>query len=169
MINPEDQVEENLAKLKVLLGAETDSDLARLLSLDRRTVSGWRARKSIPERYLAMLHDHAASQTPAFGMNLSEVDRAALSLALFRHARARADAATSEDFGKTWRAFWNLGAFFEMFMLARRDIARELQAGASVDRALTHTMLQDVEQAEETTGRDQAICAKWDNPEARQP
>lgn len=59
-------IEETIEALKLRMKAVTDSDLARKLAIDKRTVSAWRARGAVPERYLSITAgaDHQTVNTP---------------------------------------------------------------------------------------------------------
>lgn len=79
-----DDVEEVLESLKRRFRASTDQALAERLSLGRSTVTSWRRRGSIPERY-ARLAQEVLSFPPDFvDPRWTATERAALSLALLR-------------------------------------------------------------------------------------
>lgn len=82
-------IEDVIARLKAKHGAKTDQDLARALHLGRSTVGSWRARGSVPERYVRSLDADARAPVP-FGLVFDEMsaeEHLALCLALMRLIR----------------------------------------------------------------------------------
>lgn len=84
------EIEQQIERLKAKHGVANDQELARALHLGKSTIGSWRARGSIPERYIKALEDGriaAFSLTPA---DMSEEEYLALSLALMRVIRDEA-------------------------------------------------------------------------------
>ncbi|MGS4946965.1 hypothetical protein ACVDG3_15920 [Meridianimarinicoccus sp. RP-17] len=65
----------------------TDSDLARALRLDKRTVSGWRARQRVPAKFAGILEGEALHREATAPAYWSDYENAAFALALFRYAK----------------------------------------------------------------------------------
>ena len=84
------EIEQQIARLKAKHGAANDQELARALHLGKSTIGSWRARGSVPDRYIKALdsgRDAAFSLIPA---EMTEEEWLALSLALMRVIRDEA-------------------------------------------------------------------------------
>ena len=59
-------VQELVNRLKEHFRVEKDADLARVLGVDKRTVSAWRSRGNVPRRYVPILEgeNHQSVLTP---------------------------------------------------------------------------------------------------------
>lgn len=144
-------------QLKKRLGAETDVDLARKLAIDKSTISSWRSRDSLPERYVRILQgeDHQTVLTPP--LKWGPYEQYAFRLALFRFAKARAAAATSRDYGTIYRSFSNQGGFWLLMRDAQKDLAKCLEEQTSVmDTAFAIVLHEDLEAGQAATNRDLA-------------
>lgn len=75
-----------LAALKQRLRVRTDEGLAKVLGVARSTVTSWRRRGSIPDRYARLVDPDGRKATDeAFNFAIwSDAEKAALSLALMR-------------------------------------------------------------------------------------
>jgi hypothetical protein len=71
--------------LKQRFHAVTDQELAEKLSLGRSTVTSWRRRGSVPERYAKLADGEVVSPYGLPWTYWTEEENAALSLALLRH------------------------------------------------------------------------------------
>lgn len=160
MVERDDLIAQYIEALKAQVGAETDSDLARLLSVDKRTVSAWRSRKSVPERFLAMLHGKSRSETGTPAMQMSEYDSFAFSLALFRFVRAKASVATGGNFRDTWDAFRFSAGFWLLMREAKKEINTLLRDRATnLETAFTLALHDDLADPEGTMKRDRAVVS----------
>lgn len=79
-----DNVEEVLESLKRRFHASTDQALAGRLSLGRSTVTSWRRRGSIPDRYTRLAKEVLSFPPDFLDSSWTATERAALSLALLR-------------------------------------------------------------------------------------
>ncbi|MDR0810041.1 MAG: hypothetical protein LBE86_13100 [Gemmobacter sp.] len=79
-----DDVNEKIELLKRRFRVITDEGLAKRLHLGRSTVTSWRRRGSIPERYIQMAEGQATFLPDFLDKALTDVDRAAMTLALVR-------------------------------------------------------------------------------------
>lgn len=77
-------VEEKIETLKRRFHVSTDQGLAEKLRLGRSTVTSWRRRGAIPERYVQMAEGQTTFMPDFLDEGLTEVDRAAMQLALMR-------------------------------------------------------------------------------------
>lgn len=143
-------------RLKEQLRAETDSDLARILAVDKRTVSAWRSRGSVPERYLQMLSgdSHQSIATPPLRWGVYEKE--AFNLALFRATRALQGTAFQGSFHEQFSAFRMAGAAFWLLM---RDSQVELSGrmesrDVPIQTAFALLIHDDLEAGEHAIARD---------------
>lgn len=77
-------IEGILEQLKLKLDASTDSELARKLGVDRRTVSGWRTRGKVPKRNLGIIDGASKNAYSAPPEIRGEHEKVAFRLALLR-------------------------------------------------------------------------------------
>jgi hypothetical protein len=54
------QVDSTIADLRRAVNATNDSDLARTLGIDKGTISGWRARGSVPQKFVKLSRSNAS-------------------------------------------------------------------------------------------------------------
>lgn len=77
-------VEESIAALKKRFRVETDQGLADRLKLGRSTVTSWRRRGTVPERYMRLTSERLTALPDILDPALDPVDKNALILALVR-------------------------------------------------------------------------------------
>jgi hypothetical protein len=166
--NRDELVAKYIADLKERVGASTDAELARLLSLDKRTVSAWRSRKSVPERFVKLLSGNGKPTEMAPAVNFSALDQQAFNLALFRFTRIKADLALAGDYRRAWDEFRSSGPFWALMIGARRDISEAMKDRADHPAtALALLLHDDIEDAERSMERDRLTIADiWRPAEA---
>lgn len=153
--------EATILALRRKLGAASDADLARMLLVDKRTVSAWRSRGSVPDRYTAILEgeSHQTIMTPPIKWGRHE--ECAFRLALFRYTRVRAAAAVSNDFRTIFDAFAHPRSFWTLMIRSQRDIANAMEDRTdSVDTAMALVMHDDIMAGEAAIERDIAAL-EW--------
>lgn len=153
--------EATIEALKVKMNAATDVDLARKLAVDKRTVSAWRARGSVPDRYTAILtgDSHQTIMTPP--LKWGPYEECAFRLALFRFTRVKAAAAISNDFRAIFDAFAHLRGFWLLMIRSQRDIAAVMEDRTdSVDTAMALVMHDDIAAGDAAIERDIAAL-EW--------
>lgn len=151
-------IEETIEALKLRLKAVTDSDLARKLAVDKRTVSAWRARGAVPERYLSITAgaDHQTVNTPP--LRWGPYEDHAFRLALFRFTRVRASVALSNDYSKIHRQFGSPGGFWTLLRKSQQDLAAAMEERTEVlDTALALLFHDDIVAGDAAIERDKAI------------
>ncbi len=77
-------VEEEIATLRKRFRVETDQGLADRLKLGRSTVTSWRRRGSVPDRYMRLASERPTSLPDILDPSLDPVERDAWVLALVR-------------------------------------------------------------------------------------
>ncbi|WP_043141759.1 helix-turn-helix domain-containing protein [Mameliella alba] len=161
MSNREELVAKYIDDLKKHVGADTDSELAKLLSLDKRTVSAWRSRKSVPERFLNLLSGKGEATEMSPLAKLSPLDQQAFSLALFRYTRIMADVAQTGEYRQVWDEFRSSGPFWMLMVRARKDISEAMRERADHPAtALALLLHDDIEDPERTMERDRSSLAQ---------
>lgn len=111
-------------ELKKKLRAGSDAELARKLTVDKRTVSAWRARGAVPARYRQILDGnigHASIATPP--LNWGERERAAFELSLYRIFRAVAPEFGKDDFQRQYKIVHQI---FPSIWFLMRDAQKDL-------------------------------------------
>lgn len=83
-------VEQQIARLKAKHCAANDQELARALHLGKSTIGSWRARGSVPDRYIKALDSGGAAAFSLIPAEMTEEEWLALSLALTRVIRDEA-------------------------------------------------------------------------------
>ena len=128
-----DDVDAQLDQLKTHFGVEKDVDLARKLMIDKRTVSAWRTRGSVPVRYRSIAEGGDPQTPPA---RWDEHERAAFDLAMFRAARALLPETASSEFRPAMQAFGGSWAYFWQIMAdARHDLVVQMNEGGKEVRS----------------------------------
>lgn len=79
-----DDVNQKIELLKRRFHVQTDQGLAERLRLGRSTVTSWRRRGALPERYAQMAEGQVTFLPDFLDKSLTRVDRAAMTLALMR-------------------------------------------------------------------------------------
>lgn len=125
------EADAQLEQLKAHFGVDKDVDLARKLMIDKRTVSAWRARGSVPARYRSIAEgaDPQSVMTPP--LRWGEHEQAAFDLAMFRVARALLPETAAGEFRSAMQTFGGAYGYFWMFMSdARRDLVAQMEDGS---------------------------------------
>lgn len=151
-------IEEIIDALKQRMKAGSDADLARKLAVDKRTVSAWRARGGVPERYLSIISgaDHQTVNTPP--LRWGPYEDYAFRLALFRFARVRASVALNSDYSNLYRQFAQPGGFWRLMHKCQQDLAAAMEERTEVlDTALALVLHDDVSAGTAAIERDGAL------------
>lgn len=118
-------VEETIAALRSHFGVASDVELANKLRVNKSTVSSWRARGSVPQRFRDILsgQPHQFMHSPP--LKWGEDEQAAFSLALFRFSRLVAATTELEKYRDVLTMFGGRAfpAFWLMMDAAQRDLA----------------------------------------------
>lgn len=105
-----------IEKLKTRFRVGTDTDLAARLRISRSTIANWRNRDSVPERYRKIADGQTswAAYSQSYG-EMSDVERAAMRIAIMRLVRDFGDVATdcraflerSMEAAASWQLYWS--------------------------------------------------------------
>lgn len=154
-------VEDVIASLKAQLGADTDTELARRLRVNKSTVSSWRARGSVPRRFLGILDGDPHQFMLAPPLKWGEHEEAAFRVALFRFCRLMLKTTDISDFRRVLRLFSGEAypAFWLMMDAAQKDLINRQgeYPGATTFGLLLHD---DIAAGDEAVRRDQERIGK---------
>jgi hypothetical protein len=160
-------ISETIGELRRVVHASSDSDLARKLGVDKSAISGWRARGSVPKRFLKMLDTPSSSLSSAPMQIGGEVQDAGHRVALVRFVLLRSDLARSGDVDQAMRLFSELRLWWIVMHRAVHDLLTRVET-LSVDIATAQALLmqEDLRDPEETARRVEAQLAEdvADNP-----
>jgi hypothetical protein len=163
-------VEDTIADLRTALGAATDAELARRLDVDQSTISSWRARGRVPNRYVKDLLGPAHERTADHPAIWTEMENRALGIALARFALLHRDLITSPDLNKAMAAFLDPKPWWLVLNRAVHDL-REKMIGLDVDPSTAQVLIlnDDIRRPTETAERVAAELAEdlADNPNLR--
>ena len=161
-----DETTNLIDQLKKRLGAETDVDLARKLAIDKSTVSSWRSRDNLPDRYLRILHGEDKQSVATPPLKWGQYEDYAFRLALFRYAKAQGEAALSSDFKTVHATFRHGGAFWKLMHDSQKDLAECLEERSSnIDTAFALVLHDYVEAGTAATERDRATLDFLKHPD----
>lgn len=145
-----------IEQLKAKFNVDTDVELARKLRIEKSTVSSWKSRGRVPNRFLRILsgEDHQFIAAPPIGWG--EEEQAAFSLALFRFSRAFADIIAKGEYRSLVQLFTPASSHFWWLMSqAQQDlIKRQAHSGVSVSAAEALVMFDDLEHGSGAIERD---------------
>ena len=154
-------VEATIEALKRKMDATTDADLARKLLVDKRTVSAWRSRGSVPDRYKAILDGESHQAIMTSPLKWGRYEECAFRLALFRFTRVKATAAISNDFRTIFDSFAHPRGFWLLMTRSQRDIATVMEDRTdSVDTAMALLMHDDIAAGDAAIERDK-LALEW--------
>lgn len=147
-------VETTISGLKAKFGVNTDTELARRLGVDKRTVSAWKIRGSVPERVQRILAGETRVALQVAPQKWDDEEKLAFAHALFRIARINGSTAQGTALEKVRAAFdqssWQ---FWAMFDKAQEELAALIEQGThrTVDEAalmLMYLVINDPESVE---------------------
>lgn len=107
-------VEETLEALKKKMRAASDAELARKLRVDKSTISSWKARGKVPDRYIGILNGDSHQFILTTPPKWSTIEAKAFGLALYLHS-VIAETIADADYRPTLALFSQQG-FFWMLM-----------------------------------------------------
>ncbi len=145
----ENDVDMIIAALRNRLGAKNDADLGRKLRVAKSTISSWRARGIVPNRY-TMILDGASHQMILVPPNSWSVQETlAFNLALFRFTRATPKVARWDDYRANLDLFLNGDLIFILASECQKEIADLIDMrGYDPETAFALVLHEDIAQGE---------------------
>lgn len=124
-----DDVGAQIERLRLKFRAKSDVELAGKLNVDKSTISSWRSRNRVPEKYLELLKLDLRNFFISPPSKWGELEKAALGLALFRVSLATKEVIEAADYHETMKTFHLSGTFWLIFSKALKDILRRQEDG----------------------------------------
>jgi Bacteriophage CI repressor helix-turn-helix domain len=163
-------VEDTIAHLRTAVGATTDAELARRLDVDQSTISSWRARGRVPNRYVKELLSPANERTADHPAIWGEMENRAIGIALARYALLHRNLLTSSDVDRVMTAFLDPKPWWLVLNRAVHDL-RGKMIGLDVDPSTAQALIlnDDLRNPDETAKRVSAELREdlADNPDLR--
>lgn len=108
----QNSVDATIAGLRGAVSAGTDAELARMLGVDQSTISSWRSRGRVPERFVKMLDTGKKTGLDEVPQVWGELQERAQTLALIRFTLIRNEVAQSGDVDRALGVFLDLKPFW---------------------------------------------------------
>jgi len=151
-------VEEAIDRLKRHLGAKTEAELARQLRTSQSTISSWKTRGRVPQRFLNILKGESSLAVAAPPVHWAAHENAAMSVALFRYTRIYADVSRSSDFPALMSMLGRTNEIWDLFRQAQWDLLKCMEEGGhSLSSAVAIVLHSDVEDGDTAIERDRRL------------
>lgn len=160
-------VDSTIADLRRAVRADTDSELAKKLGIDKSTISGWRSRGRVPDRFVKMLHAPEKGSAYELPQVWGELQDRAQAIALLRFTLLRYELARGPDMDRALAAFLDLKPFWLVLNRAVNELRLKMEAlGTDLATAQALMMQEDLRDQDTTVSRIHAQLAEdlTDNP-----
>lgn len=160
-------VENTLEELRKVVSARNDAELARKLGIDQSTISSWKSRGRVPQRFANMLSAELGKADPLPLEVGGELQDRGTSVALLRFTLWRGELATSGTPEDVMRAFMDLRPFWLIMHRAIHELLLKVEA-FNVDLATAQALLlqEDARDPLATRQKVETVLAEYaaDNP-----
>ena len=147
-------VDATIAGLRGAVSAGTDAELARMLGVDQSTISSWRSRGRVPERFVKMLDTGKKAGSAEAPQVWGELQERAQTLALIRFTLIRNKVAQSGDVDRALGVFLDLKPFWLVLHRSIHDLRLKMEAlRVDLKTAQALIMQEDLRDPEATTRR----------------
>lgn len=156
-------VETTIDSLRSVVGAKNDAELARQLNIDQSTISSWRARGRIPQRFVKLLETDSVPPIEAW----PELHDRGTAVAVARYVLLRQEVAMSGDLDKAVAAFLDLRPFWLVMHRAVDDIRAKMKSlNIELGTAAALVLQEDLRNPKATAARVATSLAEdqKDNP-----
>ena len=160
-------VDRTIAGLRRVLGAETDAELARKLGIDKSTVSGWRARGRVPDRFTNMIDAPEHGVLADLGTLSGELRERAYPVAFARYILIRHELIRSGDADRAMSILRDMKPFWLVLHRAVHELLAKVEAlQVELETAQLLLLQEDLRDPEATAHRVNAQIADdlADNP-----
>lgn len=154
-----ESVETTIQGLRGALSAKSDAELARTLGIDQSTISSWRARGSVPKKFVNLLRSDGSSVAGG-PIDLStleawpELQERSRAIGLLRFTLLRSEVARSGDIDRAINAFLDQKSFWLLMFRAAHDLGLKMQAlGVEMKTAQALILQDDLRDPERTAQR----------------
>lgn len=154
-----ESVEATIQSLRVAVSAKSDAELARTLGIDQSTISSWRARGSVPQKFVKLLRSNGSSAAsgPIDWATLEawpELQERSRSIGLLRFTLLRSEVARSGDVDRAMGAFMDQKPFWLLMYRAAHDLGVKMQAiGVEMKTAQALILQEDLRDPDATAHR----------------
>lgn len=121
------QVDVTLEGLRRAVSARNDADLARKLGIDQSTISSWKARGRVPDRFTKLLADEDGRGSTEPPQVSGEMTNRATSIALGRYTILLGDVAKSGDIDRAMTAYLDLRPFWLVLNRAVHELRVKIE------------------------------------------
>lgn len=152
-------VDATIQNLRGAVSAKSDAELARTLGIDQSTISSWRARGSVPQKFVKLLRSNGLSaasgqkdwSTLEAWPELQERSRA---IGLLRFTLLRSEVAKSGDVDRAMNAFIDQKPFWLLMYRAAHDLGVKMQVlGVEMKTAQALILQEDLRNPDATAQR----------------
>ncbi|SFF69177.1 hypothetical protein [Roseobacter denitrificans] len=124
----ENVVDETIAGLRSVLSAQNNAELARKLGIDQSTISSWRSRGRVPNRFVQMLEPPKEGVSKNATQSWPELEERGQSIALVRFTILRQKIASSGDVDTALPVFLDLLPFWLVMHRAVHELRLKMEA-----------------------------------------
>ena len=159
-----ESVDSTIAELRGVVGAQNDAELATKLSVDKSTVSGWRSRGRVPDRYVKIIETDNVPSRDVW----PELHDKGTAVALARYAIMRNKVAMSGNTDKAIPAFLELKPFRLVMHRAVHDLRTKMKLlNIDLQAAAALLLQEDLRNPQKTAFRVSAMLSEdlADNPQ----
>lgn len=147
-------VDATIAGLRGAVSAGTDAELARMLGVDQSTISSWRSRGRVPERFVKMLDTGKKAGSSEAPQVWGELQERAQTIALIRFTLIRSKVAQSGDVDRALGVFLDLKPFWLVLHRSIHELRIKMEAlRVDLKTAQALVMQDDLRDPEATTQR----------------
>lgn len=160
-----ENVDTTIAGLRSVVGAKNDADLAGKLGLDKSTISGWRSRGRVPDRFVRFL------RADAFEKEVwPELYDRAIAVGNARYAMLQQNVLNSNDLNQAMAAFLHTKPYWLVMHRAMHELRIKMEVlGIDLSTAAALLLQNDLQDTSATAKRVADLLAEdiADSPEYR--
>lgn len=160
-------VDATIANLRSVVNASSNAELAQKLGVDQSTISSWRARGRVPNKFIKFLREPANISSAEMGDIWPEMTSCATAVALVRYTLLRHEVASSGEVDRGLSVFLTLKPWWFVVHRAAHDLRSKMEAlGIDLKTAQALIMQYDLRDPAATAGRVEQQLAEdlHDNP-----
>lgn len=152
-------VDATIQGLRGAVSAKSDAELARNLGIDQSTISAWRSRGSVPQKFVKLLRSNGSSAAtgPIDFATLQawpELEEHCRAIGLLRFILLRSELAKSGDIDQAMAVFLDQKPFWLVMYRAAHDVVVKMQAlGMEMKTAQALILQDDLRDPERTAQR----------------
>ena len=121
-------VDATIAGLRGAVSAKTDAERARMLGVDQSTISAWRARGRVPERFVKMVDSASKAPSSEAPQVWGDLQERAQTIALVRFTLLRREVVFSGNVDNALGLFMDLKPFWLILNRAVHELRLKMDA-----------------------------------------